>query len=377
MSRSDASGEAPGAIDRLAASMAADLLASVIEDSRRAAAELLRARLTAALVEQAEDLAAPVAAPTPPVGTPSPTAPAARTSAAGQGPAGWYVYGLTRPSPSRPVTGTGLAGTGVAGTGVDGAAVQAFEHCGIVALVSAVPAGRGDGSPLWGLDPGGDVDLEALAPRLQAHERVLEEALARAAVLPFRFGVMYRDRDTVERVIEAHAAAVRAELDRLEGRAEWGVALHRSGRAPAPLHSPTGTGPAGRDYLTQRRDQRSTAARWDEEAAEVAVSLHDRLADLADEAVTHRPDAGSRKGGRCLMRASYLIRASRIGDFRRAADEMLSEAPAHLGLSGELTGPWPPYHFIDVDLGDSAPAGNDLAAEVPIEGDLHAGQVDR
>ena len=372
MSRPGRHDDAPTAMDQLAAALAPDLLAAVIEDSRRDAAELLRARLTAALVDRAEQLAAaPPAPPIPAAAAPATAAPAVAAPAPGPTgapapPAGWYVYGLTRTLPGPPLTGAG----------VDGAAVESVEHGGLLALVSpvpggpATPSGGADDRPCWGLDPCGEVDLEALAPRLEAHERILEAALDRAAVLPFRFGVMYPDRDSVERVLAAHAPAVEAELDRLDGRAEWGVSLHRSIPRPAagpPLPpGPGGRSPGGRVYLEQRREQRSAAARHDDEAAELAAALHEQLTVLADDAVAHRPDAGAGRGRRGVMRASYLVRTARAREFRRAADELLSAAPPHLGLTGDLTGPWPAYHFVDLDLG-AAPIPGGRYGATPAE----------
>jgi hypothetical protein len=55
-----------------------------------------------------------------------------------------------------------------------------------------------------------------------------------------------------------------------------------------------------------------------------------------------------------VLRASYLVDQTDSDRFQKVIVAAL-ETGANLGLSGELTGPWPPYNFSQLEL-EEAPA---------------------
>jgi hypothetical protein len=89
----------------------------------------------------------------------------------------------------------------------------------------------------------------------------------------------------------------------------------------------------------------------------MAATLHDRLAALSDAAVAHRPDAPHarlRSGLQPLLRASYLVAHDEAQHFRSAIEREL-QSGREWSLTGELTGPWPPYHFVALDAPELQP----------------------
>jgi hypothetical protein len=79
-------------------------------------------------------------------------------------------------------------------------------------------------------------------------------------------------------------------------------------------------------------------------------------ADLARHAVAsrHHPPQDPRLSGRAgiqLLNAAYLVDEARAEEFLTAAR---TAAERHSGLEVEVTGPWPPYSFIDT--AETAPA---------------------
>ena len=47
-----------------------------------------------------------------------------------------------------------------------------------------------------------------------------------------------------------------------------------------------------------------------------------------------------------FLNGAYLVAADREGEFRAALEELEKEHGPR-GASYELTGPWPPYNFVD------------------------------
>lgn len=338
------------AVRRMAVEAAPELLEQVLEESRREAAEILKEHLRAALVEEmgrlmsgsASPVAKPVESPTVcPVESPSvsPVVPILRAEAPAR--SGWYVYGITR---ADQVSGLDIR------SGVDGAPVELVAAGDLAAVVSPLSDTRG-----WDVDDSGGAALEALAPRARAHEAVLEQVMDRGAVLPLRFGVLYPDVDRLHQLLRDRAGAFRQTLQALEGHGEWGLTVTGAvadARAGNSLEG-EGAGPSdGRDYLSRRRAERQQAEARADRVAQVASEIHRRLQELSGAAVVHR---GPARRADAVLRASYLVPEESTEAFKQVCEQLLTDAPAELDLSGELTGPWPPYHFCDLSL-DEVPA---------------------
>ena len=91
-----------------------------------------------------------------------------------------------------------------------------------------------------------------------------------------------------------------------------------------------------------------------------AAACHEELAALADEAAV-LPRGRSNGGGgpaarrEPVLNGAYLVPEARVERFHAAVAEM-RERDGPLGLEFEVTGPWPPYNFVRLDLSLGAAA---------------------
>jgi hypothetical protein len=201
-------------------------------------------------------------------------------------------------------------------------------------------------------------DPEWLAREVRAHERVLRAAMAGgAAVVPFRFCTVLRGQDAVAEVLRAHYGAIREALVAFAGHGEWGVKMNYGVSGDDDGMSDADAGPGattGRAYLARRhRALRSREA--DVEAARAgAGAVHERLSALARSAVEIPGRAGRLAGEdeaatELLLNAAYLVPDAGLAAFH-AAIAASNEQYASEGLTCEVTGPWPPYSFVNLDL---------------------------
>jgi hypothetical protein len=223
-------------------------------------------------------------------------------------------------------------------TGVDGAAVRGLEHAGLTALVSELPAARFASGPLEAeLE-----DLERLEALARAHEAVLAAALEAGPVVPFRLCTIYSDDDAVRESLADRRAALADALRLVTGMAEWSVkVLHRPPAVPEPGDAATGA-----DYLARKRDSRDQAAAVADAAAEAASQVHERLTELAADAVIARAQDRRLSGheGEMVLNASYLVADERADVFRATVEELAERFEAD-DLHFQLAGPWPAHHF--------------------------------
>ena len=314
------------AIRRQAAECAPDLLRQVLADARQEAAEILRAKLSAAMVEEVERLMADRGSPVVPLRRETPHV------------SGWYVYGITRLE-----TATGLD----IGSGVDGAPVEVVPVGDLAAVVSPLTGTSG-----WEIEGSGDAAIEALAPRARAHEAVLEHMMDRGAVLPLRFGVLYPDVERLRSLLDDRADSFRHALVALDGHGEWGLTITAQAEAAEAdgLDRAVKAVADGRDYLSRRRAERQAAEARSSRLADAGSGIHDRLQAICTAATVHQGGGAPGRSGQVVLRGSYLVRTDAADAFRLACEQLLLESPSELALTGDLSGPWPPYHFCDVSL---------------------------
>ncbi|NMH95640.1 GvpL/GvpF family gas vesicle protein [Pseudonocardia bannensis] len=246
-----------------------------------------------------------------------------------------YVYAIT-----------GMTGIGElpAVEGVAGAPVRAITAGELAAVVSSVDTAEfGEEALRRNLE-----DLSWLERTARAHHAVVDAVARPGPAAPLRLATVYLSDDNVRSMLDEQQVRFTTALDRVRGRAEWGVKAF--GR-PQPV-DPVGeepTGPAagpGTTYLMRRRTERDRAARSLAQAHEQAERLHTSLARLAVTSRAYPPQDPRLSGERdeMVLNAAYLVEETRGPAVRELVDTW--DAP---GLRLELTGPWAPYSFASPD----------------------------
>jgi hypothetical protein len=255
---------------------------------------------------------------------------------------GHYVYGVVR-------SGVPLPRDLV---GVDPAApVRLLESRGLAALISEVPLAEFDEESLRrNLN-----DVAWLEEKARAHERVLEGALGATAVVPLRLCTVFTAEEQVIEMLGREDGVLLDALERLTGRAEWGVkafvgreAIEREVlRRAAQADEEEDEVSAGTAYMNRRRREARAREEAEEIADEWAREIHGALAAVAGEALLNplqRPELSGHPG-EMLLNGVYLIADEEVADFRSVA-RVLAERFDRRGVEIVVTGPWPAYNFV-------------------------------
>lgn len=227
--------------------------------------------------------------------------------------------------------------------GLGGSPVFLVTHENLAAVVSRSPL-----SP-WPID-------EA---HLTIHETVVEEVMGGRPILPVRFNTLLRTKEAVIALLDERAQAFRLALKRVEGKVEMGLRVlwEAPREAEAPVDEETGDGGPGTEYLYRRlREERRRAAL--QAAGERLIrEVQELFRSLAVESWLQRFPTDRQFVRFCnrfqlstpvdnslLFTGAYLVEQDRLEAFRESvakAGEKFSR------LSFLLTGPWPPYHFVN------------------------------
>ena len=213
---------------------------------------------------------------------------------------------------------------------------------------------------------------------VRAHQRVLDALVATGQpVIPLRFSTIYRDEAAVRAALIAHESVLVAEMDRLRDQQEWGVKLFVAQEklqaailsqdsepengtvAQLPgvendaelraLQSRVAKMSTGGAFLLQKKLDALVAQKADEITAAIAEDSHAHLSGHAVAVTTlalHPNPPGME------LNAAYLIAEWKLDGFR-AELASLSEVYNGVGVRYELSGPWPAYNFVEMDLNES------------------------
>lgn len=205
--------------------------------------------------------------------------------------------------------------------------------------------------------------LEWLAPRAEAHDRVVTAAADALAVIPLPIFSLFRDEAAVRGALADRRDELRRVFGRLRDAREYTVRLYRDDAALTAalaslsprvkeLEDSASHASPGQRYLLQRKLEEERRAELRRVSAEIARATFDALAQIARAAVREplpAAIAGAEASGEAatrpaILNASFLVADERIGDFRRELSTIIADRePA--GIRVEFTGPWPAYHF--------------------------------
>jgi gas vesicle protein GvpL/GvpF len=205
-------------------------------------------------------------------------------------------------------------------------------------------------------------ELSWLAPRAEAHDRVVTAASDRTQIIPLPLFSLFRDESAVREMLASRRDELARLFARLRGAREYTVRLYRDdARLSAALaelsprvreleRSAADAAP-GQRYLLQRKLDEERRAELRRVSAEVAQQTFARLAPLARAAVRESLPAaiagaepGTGNTQPAILNASFLVEDEKLDDFRRQLSEVIAlREPA--GFRTEFTGPWPAYHF--------------------------------
>jgi hypothetical protein len=223
---------------------------------------------------------------------------------------------------------------------------------GLAAVVADAPLDRyGEEAINRGL-----ANLDWVSKAAVAHEAVVEHFVDADAVLPMKLFTIFTSDERALRHLSGERSRLTATVKRVAKHQEWGVRVlldRAAAMADAERRTDGKRRSAGSDskassglaYLSRKKAHRDASAELATKARDTVAALYDRLAAKARLARRRSAREMPAQGGSLLLDAAFLVPRSRSQSFRAlAAREARALAPQ--GYAVTLTGPWPPYTFV-------------------------------
>jgi hypothetical protein len=193
----------------------------------------------------------------------------------------------------------------------------------------------------------GLADLDWVSRAAVAHEAVVESFIKETAVLPMKLFTIFTSDDRALAHVRGERRRIAAVAKRVADHQEWGVrvVLDRARVAAPASKKPASTLPTGAAYLTRKKAQRDAVVELGTHARETVAALYGRLEARSRLAKRRMESELPVQGGPLLLDAAFLVPRARAASFEAlAARESRSLARHGYGLT--LSGPWPPYSFV-------------------------------
>jgi hypothetical protein len=238
---------------------------------------------------------------------------------------GLYLYAV--------VESPGVAEAGLAG--MDGATVEIIAEGPVAAVVSEVPNRK----------------LRPERRRLAAHFEVVKHLLARQTVLPMAFGTVADDEEAVRGILVEHRDSFLDQLRRFAGRVEMGLRVQLDVENPFAWYvDQTPALKALRDQVfaggePSHDDRLELGRAFDEAQSERRRLWADEARRMLAMAEVKELKPRTEKE---LLNTACLVRA----EDRQAFEDAVTAWAGRHGdeIAFDLTGPFPPYNFLEVEL---------------------------
>ena len=169
------------------------------------------------------------------------------------------------------------------------------------------------------------------------HARVIADCFKQSTVLPFRFGTVFQDDEGLRKSIRSNQRQFQANLERLHGKTEMHLKIHVDDCCSKELERYT-PGAVGKEYLSGLRENATRHRERQTRARAVSFQMH-RMFNPLDEEISCRLT----ESGKMLLDIAHLIDRKCVEKYH---NKYVTTSAMMRECQMQLSGPWPPYHFV-------------------------------
>jgi hypothetical protein len=170
------------------------------------------------------------------------------------------------------------------------------------------------------------------------HARVIDDCFQHSTILPFRFGTVFNDDDSLRKSIRSNQRQFLGNIDKLRGKTEMYLKVLVDGCCSRENNRQAPAEGSGRQYLTNLRESAARARERQTRARSVSFQMH-RLFLPLDEEVSCRLT----ESGKMMLDIAHLIDRKYV---ERYQSKFATTSAMMRECQMQLSGPWPPYHFV-------------------------------
>ena len=170
------------------------------------------------------------------------------------------------------------------------------------------------------------------------HARVIADCFQHSTVLPFRFGTVFNDDESLRKSIRSNQRQFLGNIDKLRGKTEMHLKILVDDCCSKELGIHLPAEGVGREYLSNLRENAARQRERQTRARAVAFQMHRLFLPLDEEVSCRLTD-----NGKMMLDIAHLIDRKYV---ERSQNKFASTSATTKDCALQLSGPWPPYHFV-------------------------------
>lgn len=195
---------------------------------------------------------------------------------------------------------------------------------------------------------------------IRRHHEVVDQAFQASVVIPMKFGTMYKTRKSLVKMFVEYYPKFKNLISRLQDKKEWGIKAHldhkkcieglkKKNKGIQKLERRRSSVPEGMRWYTERKIDEIVSKEFEEEAEKEFQHLVEKLEKHSEKMLLNEVFSKDiqEPGREMIMNAACLVKNDALQSFRDFFHELTKDA-RHKGILLELTGPWPPYNFVEI-----------------------------
>jgi len=170
------------------------------------------------------------------------------------------------------------------------------------------------------------------------HARVIADCFQHSTVLPFRFGTVFHDDESLRKSIRSNQRQFLGNIDKLRGKTEMHLKIFVDDCCGREIEKHLNSERVGREYLSNLRENASRARERQTRARAVSFQMHRLFIPLDEEVSCRLMDSG-----KMMLDIAHLIERKCV---ERYQNKFVTTSAVMRECQMQLSGPWPPYHFV-------------------------------
>lgn len=204
-------------------------------------------------------------------------------------------------------------------------------------------------------------DPKWLEEKVMHHNNVISRFAEKSAVVPMKFGTIYKTEKTLEAMLEENYQGFLEIILNLDGKEEWGVKvfcdinkfkdhLTHTNENIKDIDAAMKDKSEGAAYFLKRKREGLISEESEKKMNEQASFIHEKLSKIADRNCLNKlqPRELTTKEAEMILNGAYLILKESVPEFKSKVTNLQSSY-VDSGLELEVSGPWPSYSFASLE----------------------------
>lgn len=208
-------------------------------------------------------------------------------------------------------------------------------------------------------------NLEWVKTKAGMHEKIIEQVMTNANVIPFKFGTLFHTDDSLKTMLQGYGEEFKAILKKLANKQEWGLKIYcnpeklkasflNNQEKILEIEDEIKSSSVGKGYFLKKKKDELTERLLNDKIIECGQESFELLKELSFEARINKllPKQVTERKDDMVLNSAFLVSKDEVDDFLNMVDTLKMHYE-NKGLLIDCTGPWPPYNFCGLSRGKS------------------------